>query len=85
MIRTRPICEEIVDMTSGDINGDLIDELFVAFNYGNFTKLVRTEPNKPPYLSKVIYKTKYARIGAIEMNDFDGDGVDEIIMGLNDF
>ncbi len=85
VVRTKPICEEIVDMTSGDINGDGIDELFVAFNYSNFTKLARTEPNKSPYLSKVIYKNKYARIGAIEMNDFDGNGVDEIIMGLNDF
>ncbi|GAA5040897.1 hypothetical protein GCM10011506_42160 [Marivirga lumbricoides] len=83
VISEHPQCEVVGAATSGDINNDGIDELFAAYNYDNFTKLVRSEPNKGNYLSKVIYKSKYWHIDALEMNDFNGDGTPELITAFN--
>lgn len=83
VISEHPDCEEISATTSGDINGDGIEEIFVAFNYGSFTKLVRSRPETPHYLSKVLYVSEYWHIGALEMNDFDNSGTPELITAFN--
>lgn len=83
VISTKPICEEIGAVTSGDINNDGIKEIFVALNYGNFTKLVRSNPKTPLYLSKILYVSKYWHINALEMNDFDNNGTPELITAFN--
>lgn len=85
VIGTDPDCEKIVDLATGDINNDGVDELFMAVDYSDFTLLKRSKPNLGQYLSKVLYKTKFAEIGPIEVNDFDGDGDQEVLMALNDF
>jgi len=79
----KPVCEKIGAITSGDINNDGIDEVFVALNYGNFTKLVRSKTDTPLYLSKVLYVSKYWHIGALEMNDIDDNGTPELITAFN--
>ncbi|GGD25420.1 hypothetical protein GCM10011368_29350 [Hyunsoonleella pacifica] len=83
VIGTHPECEEISATTSGDINGDGKDETFVAYNYDNFTKLVRTRPETPHYLSKVLYKSKFWHIGALEMNNFINGETPELITAFN--
>lgn len=78
-----PECEVIGDVASGDIDDDGVDELFIGFNYVNFTKIVRSRPGMEPYLSKVLYKSNYWKVGALEMNDFDNDGAQELIVAFN--
>lgn len=80
---SNPICEDIVATSSGDIDGDGIEEVFTAFNYGDFCKIVRSEMGDEPYLSRALYTSTYWRVGGLTVNDFDGNGTDEIFVGFN--
>ena len=74
-----PECGKVADMTSGDINGDGIDELFVAFNYSGRSIIVRNKSGNSMYLSEVIHYEEINEITALEFNDFNNDGVGELI------
>lgn len=84
VIRSNPKCEDIVASTSGDINGDGIEEIFTAINYDDFCIILRSEMGDEPYLSRPIYRSTYWRVGGLTVNDFDGNGTDELIVGFND-
>ncbi|HAA15113.1 MAG TPA: hypothetical protein DCE41_26830 [Cytophagales bacterium] len=77
-------CEEIGGTATGDLDGDGVEEVWVAFNYDNFTKVVRSEPGKGPYLSKIVKKSIYWHVADLEVNDFDGDGNLELIVAYNE-
>lgn len=85
-----PFGEQIGGVASGDINGDGIDELFMAFNYptsmghSGFTKIVRSRPGTEPYLSEILYISDNWTVGDLEMNDFDNDGSPELITAFNE-
>jgi len=79
--------EEVTAMTTGDVSGDGIDEIFVAFRYREITKIVRSESEKGNHLSKVIY---YAPpfyddwvVSAMVIDDFDDDNTPELVTAFN--
>lgn len=79
-----PSCEKVDDIVSGDINGDGFNEVFLAFNYSDFTKLVKSDSKYGLYFSDVLFTSSTVEIGALELNDFDGDGNKELITAFND-
>lgn len=79
--------EKITAVATGDVSGDGIDEIFVAFKYKEITKIVRSQSEKGNHLSKVIY---YAPpfyddwvVNAMVVDDFDNNGTPELITAFN--
>ncbi len=84
VVSTAPLCESIGAIASGDIDGDGIDEVFVGYNYSNFTKVVRSRSDMEPYLSKPIYFNRYWHTAGMEVNDFNNDNIPELVTAFNE-
>lgn len=83
VIGSMPTTEIVNNIVLGDISQDGIDEVIMAVNYNNFTKILRSDPLYPEFLSKVLYVSNDWHTGALEFNDFDNDGDFELITALN--
>jgi hypothetical protein len=76
---SRPDREEVGAIAAGDFNGDGKSELAVAFNYDNFTKVVRTTGGRDRHLQKVLYVSRDNAIHEFATGDFDDSGKDQIL------
>jgi hypothetical protein len=75
----RPNREEIGAIAAGDFNGDGKSELVVAFNYDNFTKVVRTAGGNDRHLRKVLHTSLSYSVNELATGDFTGSGKDQIL------
>ncbi|WP_430410778.1 FG-GAP-like repeat-containing protein [Kordia sp.] len=77
--------QEAVDMLSGDFNGNGSDELIIAFDGGN---TYRYRENSLGLMDNpiIVYSTDGGTIKSEKLaaGDFDGDGVDELIVSFSD-
>lgn len=74
----------ITALTSGDFNGDGVNEIVIAYNQNGLPYLYKsTDPAN--LLQTLIYSNTsvYWTINALASGDFNGDNKDELIIGLN--
>ncbi|WP_444919462.1 right-handed parallel beta-helix repeat-containing protein [Microbulbifer sp. CnH-101-G] len=71
--------EEVVATAAGDFDGDGVDELLVAFNYGTFSKVVRAIGGQGKYLKDVLYISPYLNVTDFAVGNFSERGKDEVI------
>lgn len=78
-----PKCGKVIDMTSGDTNSDGVDEVYAAINYSDISIIIKSQPTKELYFSKILLVDQTAEIGALIFDDFNNDGVGELITAKN--
>lgn len=79
---SRPTAEDVGAIAAGDFDGDGKSELVVAFNYGNFVKVVRTTGGDDRHLQKVLYTSPFYTIHGFATGDFDGSSKDQLLTFL---
>lgn len=83
LVFTMPNCV-ITALTSGDFNGDGVDEIVIAFLQNGMPRLYKS--NTPTNLTQTLLYSNggvYWTINALCTGDFDGNGNDELIIGMN--
>ncbi|MNK22603.1 FG-GAP repeat protein [compost metagenome] len=83
LVFTMPNCV-ITALTTGDFNGDGVDEIVIAFLQNGMPRLYKS--NTPTNLTQTLLYSNgsdYWTINSLCTGDFDGNGNDELIIGMN--
>lgn len=76
----KQIANERIDaMVAGDFDGDGLDDLLIAFNYGPFSKVVKATGGEGKYLKELMYISTSFEIKDLVAGNFGNNGKDEVL------
>ncbi|WP_445358181.1 hypothetical protein [Microbulbifer sp. ANSA005] len=75
--------ESIGGTIAGDFNGDGLDEILVALNYNDFTKVVLATGGEGKYLKDVVYIGSDYKVSNLESGNYGGGESDQAITVLS--